>query len=152
LIIGACSNGENRNAVKNLRWSQIGEKSFAEWSEQTLRIDTLNESRNFDAQHRFTRKSDDLWIFEAGNVSVWRIDGDISDENMYLQENSIAILGRNAAIPKVLALQFSMIIVLSDFEVSKLFLIMELYKEKVVMADDRHEIVFTTDGISWYFQ
>jgi hypothetical protein len=152
LILGACNNDDDKIAPKNLRWSQVGETSFAEWNGQTLRIDALKESQVFDAEHRFTRLSDDLWIFEAGKVAVWRIDGDIPDEFMYLQDNSIAILGRNAAIPKALALRFSMIIVLWDFDAQNLFLIMEHYKEKVVMADNNREIIFTTDGVSWYFR
>jgi len=143
---------DDKNPPQNLRWTQVGEKSFVEWNGQVLRLDTLTNNRNFDENCRFLRLNNDLWIFETGNVAVWRIDGDIPDENMYYSENSIAILGKNAVIPKVLALKFSAIIALPNFETSKLLLIMEHYNEKVMLANDNSEITFKTDGVSWYFQ
>jgi len=151
LIIGACSDGDKKASLQILTWSQKGEVSFAEFGGQKIRIDNLEADSIFDANHRFLRKNRDLWFFEFDGVSVWRIDGDIPDGYMYLQENSVAILGKNAVLAKVLALRFMQILVMPDFEAADLLILIQNYGKKVIMANEMHEIIFTTDGVSWYF-
>jgi hypothetical protein len=146
LTITACSVSDRGNAARNTRLIQDGELSTVEWDVASFRADTLDENRIFDETRRFFRKSADFWIFEAGGVSIWGINGDIPDEEMFLQPNSIAIVGENAPLPKVFALQFSRIISVSN---ENLLIIVQNYRGILMNAADK-KIILTTDGVCWY--
>ncbi|MCL1947027.1 MAG: hypothetical protein FWF51_07770 [Chitinivibrionia bacterium] len=150
LIIIACSTGDKEEDFFNTRWFQNGGVSSVEINGQILRIDTLKDGEIFTQNRKFLQVSDDLWIFEIGDVSVWRIDGDIPDEKMFLQENSVAILGADAALPKVLALKFSIIILLPGFSRDALLEFIQTYKGVLMNANNDNEIILTTDGVFWY--
>jgi len=93
--------------------------------------------------------SSDLWIFRANKVAVWGIDGDIPDSLMEIQQNSIAVLGENAELPKVLALQFSKIILKPNFCQEKKLLILRNFDGKLIYLAENQKITFTTDGVFW---
>jgi hypothetical protein len=94
--------------------------------------------------------SGELWIIEIEKVSVWGIDGDIPDNLMKIQGNSIAVLGENADLPKVLALQFSQIILKTDFPEEKTLKILQYFDGILMDAANSQNIVLKTDGVFWY--
>jgi hypothetical protein len=69
---------------------------------------------------------------------------------MFLQENSVAILSENAVLPKVLALKFSIVILLPGFSRETLLEFIQTYKGVLMNAHNDNEIILTTDGVFWY--
>lgn len=135
LIIAACSNMGEDSENNLVKFTHTGEISKFEQNGKFITPDTL---------------SSDLRIMKFNKVSVWMIDSDIPDSLMKIQQNSIAVLGENAALQKVFALQFSQIILKPNFPEEKILKIIQNYDKILLFAGDNLEIIFSTDGVSWY--
>ena len=134
LIISCSRNGENPEDLQ-IKFTQAGEFSFFERNGEILSPDTI---------------SSDLWIFEINKVAVWGIDGDIPDNLMKIQANSIAVLGKNAVLPKVFALQFSFIILKPDFNEEEILKITTNFDGILYFIGENQKITMISDGVFWY--
>jgi len=134
-IIIACSGSDGNFDRLLTKFTQTGEISKFERNGEILLPDTL---------------SDELWIIEINAVSVWGIDGDIPDGLMKIRQSSIAVLGENADLAKVFALQFSQIILKPNFPKEKMLKIIQHFDGILISAVENQNIILTTDGVSWY--
>lgn len=133
MLISCSENIENKENIIT-KFTQIGNVSKFEQNDKILLPAPI---------------SADLRIMKINKVSVWEIDGDIPDSLMLKQENSIAVLGENAVLPKVFALEFSQIILKPNFPEEKILKIMQNYDGILTIANENQEIILTTDGVFW---
>jgi hypothetical protein len=94
--------------------------------------------------------SSGIWIMKIDKVSVWGIDGYIPQNFMIKPQNSVAVLGKAADLPQVLALEFSRIIVKPDFPAEKVWGIIEKFNGILNSVSENEKIVLTTDGVFWH--
>jgi len=135
LIIISCSQIDENSENLLTKFTQTGEISKFEKDGKILLPNTI---------------SNDLWIMKINKVAVWGIDGDIPDSLMLKQQNSIAVLGENAVLPKVFALEFPQIILKPNFPDDKKLKIIDKYSGILTFATENQEIILVTDGVSWY--
>jgi|GEM_PF-2310394 len=140
------------------KFTQIGNVSVFEWENHKFSVSfdfPRNLDTTFDKNHSFLRIIDasqniDLWKFDINQVSIWGINGDILPNLMRISQNSIVVPGENAPLEKVLALEFSRIILTPDFSSETILKLIKYYKKTLVNIQFGVPYILETDGIFWH--